>query len=96
ECSSWKESQVGGLIGDPIGPAGRVGNGVDETASEVLGSVDSTCLRSGSLACPKCHTQMKIVSVIKDGALIDKILAHLCFRNGRRASHTFSCCGSSE
>jgi hypothetical protein len=29
------------------------------------------------LLCPKCRTQMKIVSVIKDGAVIDKILAHL-------------------
>jgi hypothetical protein len=32
---------------------------------------------SDPLLCPKCGTQMKIVSVIKDGAVIDKILAHL-------------------
>jgi len=32
------------------------------------------------LLCPKCRTQMKIVSVIKDGAFIDKILAHLQYK----------------
>ena len=32
------------------------------------------------LLCPKCRTQMKIVSVIKDGAVIDKILAHLQYK----------------
>ncbi|HJZ12570.1 MAG TPA: hypothetical protein VJ521_10490 [Acidobacteriota bacterium] len=32
------------------------------------------------LLCPKCRTQMKIVSIIKDGAVIDKILAHLQYK----------------
>ena len=32
------------------------------------------------LLCPKCRTQMNIVSVIKDGAVIDKILAHLQYK----------------
>ena len=32
------------------------------------------------LLCPKCHTQMKIISVIKDGAVIDKILHHLQYK----------------
>ena len=35
---------------------------------------------SDPLLCPKCGTQMKIVSVIKDGAVIDKILAHLQYK----------------
>jgi len=29
---------------------------------------------------PKCRTQMKIVSVIKEGVVIDKILAHLQYK----------------
>ena len=29
------------------------------------------------LLCPNCHTQMKIISLIKDGAVIEKILDHL-------------------
>jgi len=29
------------------------------------------------LLCPNCHSQMKILSVIKDGKVIDKILDHL-------------------
>ncbi|MCI0603703.1 transposase [bacterium] len=32
------------------------------------------------LLCPKCRNQMKIVSVIKDGPVIDKILAHLQYK----------------
>jgi len=32
------------------------------------------------LLCPKCHNQMKIISVIKDGTVIDKILAHLQYK----------------
>ena len=32
------------------------------------------------LLCPKCGSQMKIVSVIKDGAVIDKILDHLHYK----------------
>jgi len=32
------------------------------------------------LLCPKCGTQMKIVSVIKDGVVIDQILAHLQYK----------------
>ncbi len=32
------------------------------------------------LLCPKCGSQMKIVSVIKDGAVIDKILDHLSYK----------------
>ena len=35
---------------------------------------------SDPLLCPKCRTQMKIVSVIKDGEVIDKILAHLQYK----------------
>jgi len=35
---------------------------------------------SDPLLCPECGTQMKIVSVIKDGAVIDKILAHLQYK----------------
>ena len=35
---------------------------------------------SDPLLCPKCGTQMKIVAVIKDGALIDKILDHLQYK----------------
>ena len=35
---------------------------------------------SDPLLCPKCRTQMKIVSVIKDGSVIDKILAHLQYK----------------
>ena len=35
---------------------------------------------SDPLLCPKCHTQMKILSVIKDGAVIDKILNHLQYK----------------
>jgi Putative transposase/Transposase zinc-binding domain len=35
---------------------------------------------SDPLLCPKCGTQMKIVSVIKDGEVIDKILAHLQYK----------------
>ena len=32
------------------------------------------------LLCPNCHSKMKIVSVIKDGKVIDKILAHLQYK----------------
>jgi hypothetical protein len=35
---------------------------------------------SNPMLCPKSATQMKIVSVIKDGAVIDKILAHLQYK----------------
>jgi hypothetical protein len=35
---------------------------------------------SDPLLCPKCGTQMKIVSVIRDGTVIDKILAHLQYK----------------
>ncbi|MCI0603060.1 hypothetical protein L0156_08590 [bacterium] len=35
---------------------------------------------SDPLLCPKCATQMKIASVIKDGKVIDKILAHLQYK----------------
>jgi hypothetical protein len=35
---------------------------------------------SDPLLCPKCGTQMKIVSVMKDVAVIDKILAHLQYK----------------
>ena len=33
-----------------------------------------------TLLCPNCHSRMKIVSVIKDGKAIDKILAHLQYK----------------
>jgi hypothetical protein len=32
------------------------------------------------LLCPNCHSKMDIVSVIKDGKVIDKILAHLQYK----------------
>ena len=32
------------------------------------------------LLCPNCHSKMKIVSLIKDGKVIDKILAHLQYK----------------
>ena len=32
------------------------------------------------LLCPNCHSRMDIVSVIKDGKIIDKILAHLQYK----------------
>ena len=35
---------------------------------------------SDTLLCPSCHIQMKIISVIKDGAVIDKIVDHLKFK----------------
>ena len=35
---------------------------------------------SDPLLCPKCHTQMTVISVIKDGAVIDKILDHLQYK----------------
>ena len=35
---------------------------------------------SDPLLCPRCHTQMNIISVIKDGAVIDKILDHLQYK----------------
>ena len=35
---------------------------------------------SDPLLCPKCHIQMKIISVIKHGSVIDKILDHLQYK----------------
>ena len=35
---------------------------------------------SDPMLCPNCHTQMKIISVIKEGAVIDKILLHLQYK----------------
>ena len=35
---------------------------------------------SDALLCPSCHIQMKIISVIKDGVVIDKILDHLKYK----------------
>ena len=35
---------------------------------------------SDPLLCPKCRIQMTVVSVIKDGAVIDKILDHLQYK----------------
>ena len=35
---------------------------------------------SDPLFCPNCHIQMKVISVIKDGKIIDKILAHLQYK----------------
>jgi hypothetical protein len=35
---------------------------------------------SDPLLCPKCHTQMKVISLIKDGTVIDKILHHLEYK----------------
>jgi len=37
-------------------------------------------LESDPLLCPNCQTQMKIISVIKEGAVIDKILDHLKYK----------------
>ena len=32
------------------------------------------------LLCPKCQTQMKVIAVIKEGSVIDKILDHLQYK----------------
>jgi len=59
----------------------------DDSESEWLKERKSTwaaliklIYESDPLLCPKCHTQMTVISVIKDGAVIDKILDHLKYK----------------
>ena len=40
------------------------------------------------LLCPRCHTEMKIVSVITDPPVVDRILRHLA-RHDTRAHDPF-------
>ena len=59
----------------------------DDSESEWLKERKSTwaaliklIYESDPLLCPKCHTQMTVISVIKDGTVIDKILDHLQYK----------------
>ena len=59
----------------------------DDSESEWLKKRKSTwaaliklIYESDALLCPSCHIQMKIISVIKDGVVIDKILDHLKYK----------------
>jgi hypothetical protein len=46
-------------------------------APEKLGKVDSEDLQNRPLTCPKCSGKMKVISVIGDEDVIEKILKHL-------------------